>query len=257
MDSARRQQKVETALRTPRSPAGRAAARDGVRGTSPPSSGRASNRGQRCDDLIVVERRVRPGRGRSARARGRTRPSRENPSGVKWRAQLLDLRVSGTPTRRRDGRRSAVRGCRGSTRRVEEICCVVIATTSASNGFGFIVGRNPHRLDHQLQRRVAGRPARRTHRDRCETEQPRDLAAASSLQGSMATPPSTGVIRTSQPPTTRCSPLVPHRRAVGAEVAEAGRRELEVVRRRIGSSIRRRQPPTSASSGRAARISIA
>ena len=24
-----------------------------------------------------------------------------------------------------------------------EICCVVIATTSASNGFGFIVGRNP------------------------------------------------------------------------------------------------------------------
>ena len=82
-------------------------------------------------------------------------------------------RASGTPTRRVPSPKRSTNRERIAAAARSEICCVVIATTSASNGRGFSVGRKPASAAHdRAEHRIAVGPGAKRLEVEREPEQP-------------------------------------------------------------------------------------
>ena len=88
-----------------------------------------------------------------------------------------------------------------------ETCCAVIEVTRLSNGSGASGGRKPCELRDQVDDRSDRPPRGRRRRGRTAHRGALDTSASiAASSGSTRTPPGAASIRTSRPPTTRCSP---------------------------------------------------
>ena len=107
-----------------------------------------------------------------------------------------------------------------------EICWVVMATTSASNGRGFSVGRKP-RERSVIGPRTGSRAAhsRKGSSSKGSPSSRETSCTASALAGSTRTPPAAASIRTSRPATTRWSPSSCH--TVAPSVPKSRKRTVE------------------------------
>ena len=112
-----------------------------------------------------------------------------------------------------------------------EICCVVMATTSASNGRGFSVGRKPPSIS-TIGPRAPSAPAEARNASRSKGHRAADrflfCRIAPGLDLDAAGCCTDAHLLACDDPVQPA--LVQHRRAVRPEVAEAARRRLEVVR---------------------------
>ncbi len=250
-----------------RRPARRAAGRGGARGTNPRSSGRALEPTSRAAMTSSSSRAASPSRSRSEWASSRTYSAfaREKPRGVKCRGRssLIRSRVGNSQADvvpdavtldevATDGRCRVQRDLLRRDRDHERL-----------EGLRVQVGRKPG-TDSSTRVRVSSPAAHSRNASRSNGRPRRSptSAAASSLQGSIATPSSHGCDPHLATRDDAMQPsVVPHGRAVRSEIAEARRRELEVVRlgdpQQHAADVTQAPSRTSASSGRAARISIA